>query len=107
MNSLATQPSERDTEYFEFKSVPKEREKQVIFNNYYISDIENGWTQLAVGKIPPNISGNRTQGKSSKISPNKTPLEHSSEQPKMNKEEKSLNIDQERRTMTHTITEPM
>ena len=36
VNSLVTQPSERDIEGLEFKQAPKENEKQVIVKNYYI-----------------------------------------------------------------------
>ena len=73
VNSLATQPSERDTEGLEFKQVLKEKEKQVIVNNYYIGYKENGWKQLVEGKILPNIPGNGTQGKSSRFCQTKHP----------------------------------
>ena len=46
VNSMVTQPSDRDIEEPEFKQTSKEGEKQVIVNNYYISDKESGWKQL-------------------------------------------------------------
>ena len=94
VKSLVTQPCDRDIEEVEFKQTPKEKEKPVIVNNYYISDRENGWKQLKEGEIPPNISGNTVQQTSSEISPNKTAMEHSSRQQKVDTNEKSLNIDQ-------------
>ena len=75
VNSLVTQLSERDIEGMESKQVSKENEKQVIVNNYYIGDRENGWKQLTKGEILPNIQGDKTQGNSSEISPNNTHLE--------------------------------
>ena len=79
-NSMVTQPNNRDIEESECKYIVKEREKQVIVNNYYISDKESRWKQLKKGEIPPNISRNSTQRTLSKISPNKTLMEHSSRQ---------------------------
>ena len=94
VNRLVTQPSDRDIEEAEFKQTPKEKEKPVIVNNYYISDRENGWKQLKEGEIPPNISENTVQQTSSEILPNKTAMEHSSRQQKVDTNEKSLNINQ-------------
>ena len=95
VNSMVTQPSDREVEESEPKQTPTERKKQVIVNNYYISDKENGWKQLMEGKIPPNISGNTSQRTSSEISSDKTPTEYQKGQYKVNTEEKSLNIGQE------------
>ena len=63
INSLATQWGD------------KEMEKQVIVNNYYIRDKEEGWKQVKQGEISPNTSRTHTQTKSSEISPNETKLE--------------------------------
>ena len=93
VNSMVTQPSERDIEGLEFKQIPKEKEKQVIVNNYYISDRENGWKQLVRGEIPPDIPGDKTQGNYSEISPNKTLLEGVSEQSKLDRDKKNSNMD--------------
>ena len=54
MNSLATQLGD------------KEPEKQVIVNNYYIKDKEEGWKQMKTGEISPENSRNYIQNKSSK-----------------------------------------
>ena len=95
-----------------YKQTSKEGERQVIVNNYYISDKEIGWKQLMEGEILPNISGNVTQRISSEISQNKTAMEHSNRQSKTNTEEKGLNINQEVKATakamksTHTIEEP-
>ena len=107
VNSLVTQPSEKDIEGLEFKQIPKEKEKQVIVNNYYIGDKENGWKQLVRGKIPPDISGDKTQGNYSQISPNKTLLEGFSEQSRIDRDTKNLNVDRDMRNSTQTKTEPM
>ena len=56
MNSLATQLGDKETE------------KQVIVNNYYIRDKEEGWKQVKASEISPNNSRNYTQNKPSKIS---------------------------------------
>ena len=93
VNSLVTQPSERDIEGLEFKQGRKEKEKQVIVNNVYISDRENGWKQLARGEIPQDIPRDKTQDNYSEISPNKTHLEGSSEQPKLDRDKKYSNMD--------------
>ena len=58
MNSLATQPCD------------KELEKQVIFNNYYIKDKEEGWKQVKVSEIPPNYLKIYTQSKLRENLPN-------------------------------------
>ena len=107
VNSLVTQRSERDIEGLEFKQIPKEKEKQVIVNNYYISDRENGWKQLVRGKILPDILGDKTQGNYSEISPNKTLLESFSEQSKLDRDKKNSNMDRDRRSSTQAKTEPM
>ena len=107
VNSMITQPSEKDTDGLEFKQVPKEREKQVIANNYYISDRENRWKQLERDEILPNILGDKTQGNYSKISPNKTLLEGFSEQSKLDRDKKNSNMDRDRRISTQTKTEPI
>ena len=61
-NSLATQWGDKE-------------EKQVIVNNYYIRDQEEGWKQVKQSKISPNTSGTCTQTKANEISPNQTTLE--------------------------------
>ena len=52
-----------------------DKEKQVIVNNYYIRDKEEGWKHTKQGEISPNTSRNHTQIKLSEISPNETMLE--------------------------------
>ena len=79
----------------------------MIVNNYYISDRENGWKQLARSDIPPDISKDKTQDNCSEISPNKTHLEGSSEQPKLDRDKKYLNMDRDRGNITQAKTEPM
>ena len=106
VNSLASQPSKRDIEGGELKQISVEKEKQVIVNSYYITNREEGWKELARGKIPPNIPGNKTQRNSSKISPGKSLLGDSSEQSGVDKE-KNLNLDRDRRNTTQVKTEPM
>ena len=71
-NSLVTQPSYREVEEVEPKQTPKVWEKQVIVNNYYISDKENGWKQLREGEIPPNRSEVTSRRMSGEILPNET-----------------------------------
>ena len=61
-NSLATQWGDKE-------------EKQVIVNNYYIRDKEEGWKHTKQSEISPNTSTSNTQMKSSKILPNETMLE--------------------------------
>ena len=107
VNSLVTQPSERDIDRLQFKQVPKEKEKQVIFNNYYISDRENRWKQLARGEILPDIPGDKTQGNYSEILPNKTLLEGFNEQSKLDRDHKNSNMDRDRRISTQAKTEPI
>ena len=60
MNIILTQPGDKETE------------KQIIVNNYYISDKEEGWKQVKASEISPNSSRNGTQNRFSEISPNKT-----------------------------------
>ena len=107
VNSLVTQPSEKDIDGLEFKQVSKEREKQVIVNNYYISDRENGWRQLGRGEISPDIPGDKTQDNYSEISPNKTLLEGFSKQSKLDRDKKNSNMDRDRIISTQTKTEPI
>ena len=107
VNSLVTEPSKKDIEGLEFKQIPKEKGKQVIVNNYYIGDKENGWKQLVRGEILPDIPGDKTQGNYSKILPNKTLLEGFSEQSRIDKDKKNLNVDHDMRNSTQTKTEPM
>ena len=107
VNSLITQPSEKDVEGLEFKQIPKEKEKQVIVNNYYIGDKENGWKQLVRGEIPPDIPGDKTHSNYSEISPNKTLLEGFNEQSRIDKDTKNLNMDREMRNSTQAKTEAM
>ena len=107
VNSLVTQPSEKDIEGLEFKQLPKEKEKQVIVNNYYIGNKEDGWKQLVRGEIPPDIPGDKTHGNYSEISPNKTLLEGFNEQSRIDKDKKNLNMDRDIRNSTQTKTEPM
>ena len=63
INSLATQLCD------------KELEKQVIVNNYYIRDKEEGWKQVKASEISPNNPRSYTQNKPSKISPSETMME--------------------------------
>ena len=78
------------------QQLPKEKEKQVIVNNYYIGDKENGWKQLVRGEILPDIPGD-----------NKTLLEGFSKQSRIDKDKKNLNMDHDMRNSTQTKTEPM
>ena len=61
VNSMATHTSDREMGHPENKQTWTEGEKQVIVNNYYISDRENGWKQLARGEILPDIPGDKRQ----------------------------------------------
>ena len=63
MNSIVTQPDDKETG------------KQVIVNNYYISDKEEGWKQVKASKISPDSSRNYTQNRISKITSNKATME--------------------------------
>ena len=58
VNSMITQPSDREVEELKVKQATIQKEKQVIVNNYYIGDKERGWKQLAEGEILPNTPGN-------------------------------------------------
>ena len=104
VNNLALQSSQRSIDGGELKQISMEKEKQVIVNNYYITDREEGWKQLERGEIPPNILENKTQRNSSEISPGKLLLGNSSEQPGVDKEVK--NLDRDRRNTTQAKTEP-
>ena len=86
VNSLVSQSSERSIEGEEFK----EKEKQVIVNNYYINDGKEGWKQLEKSEIPPKILNNKTQGKFSEISPEKSHLGDFNMQSGLEKEAKNL-----------------
>ena len=85
VNSIVTQPSEKEADELVVKQAVRQKEKQVIVNNYYISDRERGWKQLAEIEILPSTSENTTREIFGKISP-KTAV---------NTEENSLNIGQE------------
>ena len=61
VNSLVSQSSERGIERGELKQGPTEKEKQVIVNNYYISDRKEGWKQLEKGEILPNTLEGKTE----------------------------------------------
>ena len=80
MNSLATQLGD------------KEPEKQVIVNNYYIRDKEEGWKQVKVSEILPNNSRSYTQSKPSEISPNETMMEVTINQTSKNLEEPLMHV---------------
>ena len=90
-NSLVTQPSYREVEEVEPKQTPKVGEKQVIVNNYYISDKETGWKQLREGEISPNRSEATLRRKSGKISPNET-MQCQKKHPREDTNEQNLNI---------------
>ena len=104
VNSLALQSSERGIEERELKQVSREKEKQVIVNNYYINDRKEGWKQLEKGEIPSNIIKGKAHRNSSEISPEKSYLGDLSTQSGVEKEVK--NLDQDRRNTTQTKTEP-
>ena len=74
MNILATQVGD------------KEPEKQVIVNNYYIRDKEEGWKQVKASKILLNNSRSYTHNKTSKISPNETTMDATINQTSKNSE---------------------
>ena len=59
VNSLVSQPAERSMEGTEPKQVSMEREKQLIVNNYYISDGKEGWKQLEKNEILLNRLENK------------------------------------------------
>ena len=77
VNSMVTQPSDKDTEELEVRKTLKEGEKQVIVNNYYISDKEIGWKQILKSEIPANIPGTLGQTTPSEISLNHKSIENS------------------------------
>ena len=104
VNSLVSQSSERDIEGGELKQGPTEKEKQVIVNNYYISDRKEGWKQLEKGEIPPNTLEGKIQRNSSKILLEKSYLGDLSTQSGVEKEVK--NLDQERRNTMQAKEEP-
>ena len=104
VNSLVLQSSERGIEGGELKQGPTEKEKQVIVNNYYISDRKEGWKQLEKGEIPPNTLEGKTQRNSSKIPPEKSYLGDLSTQSGVEKEVK--NLDKDKGNTTQAIEEP-
>ena len=97
VNSLVSQSSKRRIEEGEPRQVPTEKRKQVIVNNYYITDRKEGWKQLEKGEIPPNILEDRRQRNSSEISPEKSLLEADRE---------VKNVDHDRRNTTQTKADP-
>ena len=90
VNSLVSQSSERGIEGGKLKQVSREKEKQVIFNNYYINDRKEGWKQLEKGEIPLNILKDKTHRNSNEISPEKSYLGDLSSQSGVEKEVKNL-----------------
>ena len=72
VKSLVSQPAERSMEGTEIKQVSTEREKQVIVNNYYLSDGKEGWKQLEKSEIPLNKLENKAQGNFRVITPNRS-----------------------------------
>ena len=80
MNSLVTQLGDKETE------------KQVIVNNYYIKDKEEGWKQVKVSEILPNNSKDYTQSKPSEILPNETTLEVTINQTSKSPEELLMHV---------------
>ena len=90
-NSLVTQPSYREVEEVEPKQTPKVGEKQVIVNNYYISDKESGWKQLQEGEIPPNRSEATSRRTSGEILANET-MQCQKKHPREDTNKQNLNI---------------
>ena len=89
VNSLVSQSSERGIEGGELKQIPREKEKQMIVNNYYINDRKEGWKQLEKGEIPPNILEGKAHRNSSEILPEKSYLGDLSTQSGVKKEVKN------------------
>ena len=54
VKSMVIQMMDKNTEETETKKAAQEKEKQVIVNNYYISDKESSWKQLSKSEISPN-----------------------------------------------------
>ena len=120
VNSLVSQPAERSMEGTELKHVSTEREKQVIVNNYYISDGKEGWKHLEKSEIPlnklenkaqgnfrvitPNRSENEIHGNSSEISPEKSQISDFNAQSGSEKEARYMDKDQ--KVTTQAKTEP-
>ena len=120
VNSLVSQPAERSMEGTELKQVSMEREKQVIVNNYYISDGKEGWKQLEKSKIPlnklenkaqgnfrvitPNRSENGIHGNSSKISPEKSQIRDFNAQ--LGSEKEARYVDKDQKVTTQAKAEP-
>ena len=98
VNSLVSQSSKRGIERGELKQGPMEKEKQVIVNNYYISDRKEGWKQLEKGEILPNTLKGKTQRNSSKILPEKSYLGDLSIQSGVEKEVKNLDREEKHNT---------
>ena len=90
VKSLVSQSSEGGIEGGELKHGPKEKEKQVIVNNYYINDRKEGWKQLEKGEIPPKILEGKMQRDSSEILPEKSYPGDISTQSGIEKEVKNL-----------------
>ena len=87
---MVSQSSEGGIEGGELKHGPKEKEKQVIVNNYYINDRKEGWKQLEKGEIPPKILEGKMQRDSSEILPEKSYPGDISTQSGIEKEVKNL-----------------
>ena len=120
VNSLVLQPAERSMEGTELRQASMEREKQVVVNNYYISDGKEGWKQLEKSKIPsnklenkaqgnfrvitPNRAENETHGHSSKISPEKSQISDFNAQ--LGSEKEARYVDKDQKVMTQAKTEP-
>ena len=90
-NSLVTQPSYREVEEVEPKQTPKVGEKQVMVNNYYISDKESGWKQLWEGEIPPNRPEATLRRTSGEVLPNET-MQCQKKHPREDTNEQNSNI---------------
>ena len=99
VNSLVSQSSERSIEEGAFK----EKEKQMIVNNYYITDGKEDWIQLEKSEIPPKILNNKMQGKFGEVLPEKSHLNDFNTQSSLEKEAK--NLDRDRRNMIQAIAE--
>ena len=97
-------PVDSGIEGGELKQGPTEKEKQVIVNNYYISDKKEGWKQLEKGKILPNTLKGKTQRNPSEISLEKSHLGDLSTQSGVEKGVK--NLDQDRRNTMQAKEEP-
>ena len=112
VNNMVTQQSDRNTEWLEPRKVSKEVEKQVIVNNYYISDKETHWKQLMKNEILSNIPGTLAWPILSKILPNNTAIEHPERKTKTDTSKEDINSNEKINTTTesnkntHVIVEP-